>query len=363
MKRGRLAPSSNRGAYEKTISLWLILVCAIITARLAQAQTPLQAFPVCEPSAAALVPCEEAAPACLLLGDNEEEANLYLYGIRDRRSLEPASGAFAVPLGDEVSDIEAIARIGTNEILVFGSHGRDRACGPEGKRRRFLRARFENGRLEALGEGVVKSKKISCTQLLQGSAAAGSMSQAVCAAIDKAEKTADEINERRKENKDRARAQSECEQANAFNLEGAVAVEQRNGSEVWIGLRGPQVEFGDGTPKAVLLRMAALNQFEFSAAALLDLNGRGVRELTESGEWIWGIAGPAQDGDAPFSLWRFPKSALKAGAVIKPEIVRQLPTSSEGLAFEADKLWVVIDGGRGKEKCTQDPQVTSITNP
>lgn len=364
MKRGRLAALNNRGRCEKTICLWLILVCAIVTARLAEAQTPLEAFPVCEPSAAVLVPCEEAAPACLLLGDNEEEANLYLYGIRGRQSLEPAgSGAFAVPLGDEVSDIEAIASIGTNEILVFGSHGRDRACGPEGKRRRFLRARFENGRLEALGEGVVKSKKISCAQLLQGSAAAGSMAQAVCAAIDTAEKTADEINERRKENKDRARAQSECEQANPFNLEGAVAVEQRNGSEVWIGLRGPQVEFGGGTPKAVLLRMAALDQFEFNAAALIDLNGRGVRELTEAGEWIWGIAGPAQDSDAPFSLWRFPKSALKAGAAIKPEIVRQLPTSSEGLAFEADKLWVVIDGGRGKEKCTQNPQSMSITNP
>jgi hypothetical protein len=337
---------------------------------LAEAQSPLERFPVCEPSAAALVRCDEPGGACLLLGDNEEEENLYLYRIRNGGTLEPTSGnGFVVPLADTISDIEAIARIGTNEILVFGSHGRDRICGPEGKRRRLLRARFENGRLEALGE-VVKSKKISCAQLLQGSAAiaeerrgtAGSMAQAVCAAVDTAEKTAEEVNEQRKKNKDRDRAEKECEAAGPFNIEGVVAVEHREGSDVWIGLRSPQVEFGSGPPKAVVLRMAALDNFEFNAAALIDLDGRGVRELTESGQWIWGIAGPAQDSDAPFSLWRFPKSNLKAGAIIKPEIIRQLPASSEGLAVEADKLWVVIDGGRGKEKCTQNPQVMSIPN-
>ncbi|MEX2301798.1 MAG: DUF3616 domain-containing protein [Bryobacterales bacterium] len=366
-----LATTRNRGNGQRAVRVSLILAYALAAGPLAEAQNPLDRFPVCEPSAAALVPCEEPGGACLLLGDNEEEENLYLYRIRNGETLEPTSAnAFGVPLGDEISDIEAIARLGTNEILVFGSHGRDRACGPEGKRRRLLRARYDAGRLEALGEGVVKSKKISCAQLLQGSAAiaeerrgtAGSMAQAVCAAVDTAEKTADEVNERRKENKDRDRAEKECEAASPFNLEGAVAVEHREGSDVWIGLRSPQVKFGSGPPKAVLLRMAALDKFEFNAAALIDLGGRGVRELTESGQWIWGIAGPAQDSDAPFSLWRFPKSNLKPGAIIKPEIVRQLPTSSEGLAVEADKLWVVIDGGRGKEKCTQAPQVMSIPN-
>jgi hypothetical protein len=271
------------------------------------------------------------------------------------------NSAFGVPIGEQISDIEAIARLGANEILIFGSHGRDRACGPEGKRRRFLRARFQDGRLKALGEGIVKSKKISCTRLLEGSSAGGSMAQAVCDAIDAAEETADAVNERRKKTKARARAEKECEKASPFNLEGAVAVEQREGTQVWVGLRSPQVEFGGGAPKAVLLRLAALDTFGFNSAALVDLNGRGIRELTESGEWIWGIAGPAEDGGASFSLWRFPKSKLESGAVIKPEIVRSLPASSEGLAFEAGRLWVVVDGGRGKGECTQSPQFLSVS--
>jgi hypothetical protein len=311
------------------------------------------------------VPCGQAGSSCLLVGDNEEETDLYLYRILNQGSLEPAAeNGFSVRLGEleeEVSDIEAIAITRASEILVFGSHGRDRSCNAEGKRRRFLRARYEDGKLEALGEGLVKSKKISCRQLFEKSPQGDAMIQAVCAAIDTAEEKAEDVVTRRKETKGKDRAQAECEQASPFNLEGAVAVNQGEESRVWIGLRSPQAEFGSGPPKAVLLRMAALDRFEFNAAALVDLNGRGIRELSESGEWIWGIAGPAEDSDAEFSLWRFPKSKLEAGAVIKPEIVRQLPASSEGLAFDGDRMWVMIDGGRGKQECTQDPRVMSIT--
>jgi hypothetical protein len=187
--------------------------------------------------------------------------------------------------------------------------------------------------------------------------------QAVCTAIDSAEQEAEEVAARRKETKDKDRAQVECEQASPFNLEGAVAVQQGGRNRVWAGLRSPLVEFGNGANKAVLLGMADSGQFEFNAAALLDLGGRGVRELAESGEWIWGIAGPAQSGNAPFSLWRFRKSELKDGAVITPELVRRLPDSSEGLVPDGDKFWVLTDGGRGKERCTQIPEHFSTPLP
>jgi hypothetical protein len=347
-----------------TIRLYLLLLCARAATPVAQAQSLLERFPVCEPSASVRVPCGQVGGACLLIGDNEETEGLFLYRI-SQRSLEPAAERdFSVRLGDakdEISDIEAMASSGPNEILIFGSHGRDRSCNAEGKRRRFLRARFEDGKLEALGEGIVKSKKISCERLFGKSPADGALMQAVCTAIDTAEEEAEEVADRRKESKDKDRAQAECEEAGPFNLEGAVAVQQGGERRVWIGLRSPLVEFENGAPKAVLLRMADVNQFEFNAAVLLDLGGRGVRELTESGEWIWGIAGPPQDGDAPFSLWRFPKSQLQAGAIIKPEVMRQLPASSEGLTPDGDRLWVMIDGGRGKDECTQIPAYFSIS--
>jgi hypothetical protein len=345
--------------------LLLPLVSMLVAAPEAKAQKPLEGFPVCEPSAAVRVPCGPVGTSCLLVGDNEESKDLYLYRIQ-QASLKPMPESdFRVPLGgakDEVSDIEAMASSGPGEILIFGSHGRDRSCNAEGKRRRFLRARFADGKLEALGGGIVKSKKISCERLF-GDSLQGGVMQAVCTAIDSAEQEAEEVAARRKETKDKDRAQVECEQASPFNLEGAVAVQQGGRNRVWAGLRSPLVEFGNGANKAVLLGMADSGQFEFNAAALLDLGGRGVRELAESGEWIWGIAGPAQSGNAPFSLWRFRKSELKDGAVITPELVRRLPDSSEGLVPDGDKFWVLTDGGRGKERCTQIPEHFSTPLP
>lgn len=354
--------SAVHSGHGRAVKICLLLTGALAFVPAAEAQIPLERFPVCEPSAVAPVSCGETGGVCLLVGDNEEEDDLYLYRIASQqRLLHPANDErFAVRLGKDIADIEAMARLGENEILVFGSHSRDRACGPEAKRRRFLHARFEDGALETTGEGHVKTKKIACKRLFKKSVRDDPAITVVCEAIDAAEQAADEIDDRRKETKDRDRAEEECEQAHAFNLEGAVAVEQDGRLRVWAGLRSPLVESAEGASKAVLMRMVDLDRFEFDAAALLDLGGRGVRELAESGEWIWGIAGPAQDSDAEFALWRFPKSELKPGAVIVPETVRALPTSSEGLAVHGGTLYIVIDGGRGDGECSRSPQFLTV---
>ncbi len=357
--------SAIHGCDARAVNICLFLSCSLAFVPAAQAQSRLERFPVCEPSAVAPVRCDEPGGSCLLVGDNEQEKDLYLYRIVNQgRSLEPANdGQFGVRLGKDISDIEAIAALGDSEILVFGSHGRDRACGPEPKRRRFLRARFEDGDLEAVRDGHVKTKKVSCKRLFKKSVRGDPTIVAVCEAIDAAEQAADEIDDRRKETNDRKRAEEECEQAHAFNLEGAVVVGQGGDRRVWVGLRSPLVKSADAGSKAILMRMADLDQFKFDAAALLDLEGRGIRELAESGDWIWGIAGPtgpAEDSNAEFSLWRFPKNKLEPGAAIKPETVRTLPTSSEGLAFDGETLYVLIDGGHGTDECSTNPRFLVI---
>jgi hypothetical protein len=77
------------------------------------------------------------------------------------------------------------------------------------------------------------------------------------------------------------------------------------------------------------------------------LAGRGIRELTVDGNWIWLIAGPPQDSEEPFQLLRFPVADLQPEAIIKPEFIMELPTSSEGLAIDGANAYIVIDGDTG----------------
>lgn len=340
-----------------------MLAFALLAAR-APAQKPLERFPVCEPSAVARVACGEGQ-TCLLVGDNEQEEDLFLYRVSAvNRTLEPFEGKrFSVRIPEDVSDIEAIAALGPSELLIFGSHGRGRDCDPKGKRRRFLRAGFEGGELDATGDGLVESKKITCSRIFGALKNNDPVIDAVCSAIDKSEEAAEEVTDRLKKTKDERRAVRECSEAAPFNLEGAMTLEKGRAVEVWAGLRSPLVSYGEGAAKAVLLRLSALNGFEFNGATLLDLGGRGIRELSVSGEWVWGIAGPSGAGESPFSLWRFPKAKLVPGVVIRPEIVRSLPGSSEGLVFAGNTLWVLIDGGRGGKsgQCAQQGEVLPIT--
>jgi hypothetical protein len=139
-----------------------------------------------------------------------------------------------------------------------------------------------------------------------------------------------------------------CNKVNAFNAEGAVAIPERaSAPEVWIGLRAPLVRI-DSENYAVLLRMASLDKYRFDGAAFLKIEeGRGIRELTLDKNWIWGIAGGPDDDQDNFVLWRIPRDALKPNATLRPEIIRSLPASSEGLAIVDETAYVLIDGDRG----------------
>jgi len=111
------------------------------------------------------------------------------------------------------------------------------------------------------------------------------MLQAVAQSINEAEKSADLAQG----------DQKACQKANAFNVEGALAVPQERAEpEVWLGLRSPLVSV-EGKAWAILLKLKNLNQYQFEQVVLLDLEGRGIRELTKDGNSIWGIAGGPED--------------------------------------------------------------------
>jgi hypothetical protein len=105
---------------------------------------------------------------------------------------------------------------------------------------------------------------------------------------------------------------------------------------------------------AAILQMAGLAEYRFKAAAFLKLQGRGIRELTIEKDWIWGIAGGPEDGKDNFVLWKMPRAALQANAILSPTIVRALPASSEGLEIVGETAYVLIDAGewdKGSEGC------------
>lgn len=183
--------------------------------------------------------------------------------------------------------------------------------------------------------------ELSAAALLGRNAASSPVLRAVGAAIDHAEARADSAAKKQDT--------SACEAAAAFNIEGAVAIPGPAGeARVWVGLRSPLVTL-DGKTWAVLLRLERPDVLVFDQAVLLDLGGRGVRELTLDGDWLWGIAGGPGDADNNFVLWKLRLGELQPDARLHPRIVHNLPESSEGLAFVgADKAVVLIDGDRGK---------------
>src|ERR1700757_4164737 len=60
--------------------------------------------------------------------------------------------------------------------------------------------------------------------------------------------------------------------------------------------------------RAVLLRVAPLGtakqRLTFDDIVTIDLGGKGIRELTISEGWLWGIAGCVPDCSEPSHLWR-----------------------------------------------------------
>lgn len=294
-------------------------------------------YPVCEPSAVAKITCPDSEGSCLLVGDNESDGTLFLYPVKS--GMLDSVAQVELGLGKlEIDDIEAIAKLDEHRVLIMGSHSRNKECETKKKRRRFVQARVMGNKLEPIGQ-IIESPEINAKDLFGEVDLASNEKLAILGrAIDDAEAKANQANG----------DETACNRVNAFNVEGVVAIsESASPVEVWIGLRSPLVRI-DSENYAVLLRMVSLDKYRFDGAAFLRIEeGRGIRELTMDKNWIWGIAGGPEDDKDNFVLWRIPRDALKPNATLRPEIIRSLPASSEGLAIVEETAYVLIDGNRG----------------
>lgn len=329
-----------------------VLLSLLLTpAGVSDTATPLLGEPpLCEPSAALRAPWD---PSTILVGDNEIDDSLFAFELVDGRLARERR--LPLPAGFRPHDVEALAAAG-DDLLVIGSHDRDRRCGEKPNRQRILVARWSARTLR-----LVTVRTIDTAPWWRASTAGveaclrtlfadprSDLASDVCGAIVEAESVARE-------------GALPCR---TFNIEGAFAV-QAPGAEprIWIGLRSPQVR-GD----AVLLRMTpGLDALRFDAVALADLGGRGIRELAVRGATLWGIAGPSGDGSDPFGLFQVPVAALEAGARLEPGPAgSRLPAASEGLVLGDGFAVAVIDGDRGDGRgaaCAEPGRQTRVVLP
>lgn len=323
----------------------------------------LGGHPVCEASAAVVVPCPHVGGRCLLVADNEERTRLFVYllgpsgpDVDTRRmlSLEPLLHDLA-PDEREISDIEALARIDDAGVLVVASHSRNKRCNARKKRRRLLGVELASGGLVASRAwGYQSARRPTCKRLFgrRRGELAGQRRE-ICAAIETAEVAADRAQD--------AGSVADCQAARPFNVEGAVTVDVAGaGQRVWLGLRAPLVG-----GEAVLLRLSdAGDEPRFDGTARVRLGGFGIRDLTVHWGWIWLVAGPPEDDTSvPFELWRFPVEALEDEAVIAPEPVSPLPNGAEGVAIDGTTAIVVMDGDEandGAVACRADATYTTL---
>ncbi len=296
----------------------------------------LGSYPLCEPSALIEIPCPNQDGNCLLVGDNEVDDSVFVYPINAKKFNSDTQQVLAFD-NFKIKDLEAITSLNNHQLILFGSHSRNTKCSVKKSRKSFFVAEIIGNYLKPLKQ-VEANFALNSQQLFsQNIFNQNEIIQAVSQAIDDAEQAAD-LAEGNIE---------QCQQINSFNIEGAVAIpNSSNPNNVWVGLRSPLVKFQEKN-WAILLHLKNLNQFQFDAVALVDLQGRGIRELTFNDNFIWGIAGGPEDDLDNFFLWNFSVESLQANFMIKPKIIKSLPSFSEGLAIIDNKAYLVIDGDLG----------------
>jgi len=332
----------------------VILTTLTLSDRVAAEET-LGQYPLCEASAALLIACPDGKGECLLVGDNEQEKELYLFSVKDQKPDSSTQRIFDLPNGVEISDIEALAGISDDKVLAFASHSRNTRCEIKPKRHQFGKVNLSKAKKTDVVD-TLRSKKVTCKHLFDKRAAdMDAAMKAACEAIDTADLLStliDDAVQAKKLTEDEAKAT--CNAVKAYNAEGAVAISTSKGTDVWIGLRAPLLPAHPSQPEkknlVILLHMKDPSAYTFDRVAFLDLGGRGIRDMSSDATSIWVIAGPAEDRAEPFELRRFPKSALDKTQVIDSEFIRALPSSSEGLAISGKTAYVVIDGDTGEDK-------------
>ncbi len=353
------------------LSCVVVMFSMLVANKALSAEEILGDYPLCEASAALLLPCPDKKDGeCLLVGDNEEGRELFLFTIQGDKLSPNANPTIDLNLKDKqkISDIEALAAVSANEILAFASHSRKASCKLDEERHKFGKinlVKHETGIVDTL-----KSKPITCQHLFIQPVSDASI-LAVCKAIDDAETKAAAIESDLQADKIKKKeAKNLCNTVNAFNAEGAVALKTDKGSEVWIGLRAPLLAVhpvqSEKKNLAILLHLKDTSAYTFDRVAFVDLEGRGIRDLSVDGDFIWIIAGPAEDinkdthtdnESTTFQLRRMAKSALQQSKVIDAELIhKDLPDSSEGLAVSGKTAYIVIDRDKGDDdkKC-KDP--------
>ena len=309
----------------------------------------LGSHPLCEASAARFIACPDGQGECLLVGDNEQKDKLFL--LHADQILPYVIHQQSLPFGsEEIADIEALVNLSSSKIIVFGSHSRNSKCEAKKNRRRFASISITETGISI--DNFVKSQKITCERIFGTQANSQSLLHAICREIEQAEEQAKVIEKKLEDEEIKSKeARLLCNKVAPFNAEGALALAKNDSTNIWIGLRSPLLSAHPDSPEysnlAILLRLKNLSEYSFDNITLLDLGGRGVRELIHDGDWIWVVAGPPLDQVEPFQLWRFRASALVPEAIINPELIATLPPSSEGLAINGKTAYVLIDGDIG----------------
>jgi hypothetical protein len=294
----------------------------------------LAPWPLCEASAALPAPWGEQL---VLIADNERDDQLFVFTVENGKLA--AKKVWQMPAKQRPNDIEALARLG-REVVLVGSHSRNNQCETRENRQRLRRLTVrQDGTLEEAGfldsaaawKRAMEGGGAPClATLFVQPAPAGAAT--VCEALIAAEKAA-------------AKKGEPCK---VLNIEGAFGTAD---GRLWLGLRSPLAG-----QRAVLLRLVpGFTELRFDQVALLGLEGRGIRELALAGEQLIGIAGPTLDADEPFLLFRAAAPAVLAGGEPAVEILRRdLLSSSEGLLLRNGRAYILLDGDADKDKnqCT-----------
>jgi hypothetical protein len=139
-------------SFKLLLRLTFFLILGFCFSMAGASATPetLGKYPVCESSAVAKVTCPELGGNCLLVGDNEQKEDLFLYPVSSKRLDSNSQSQLA--LEKKISDIEAIAKLDNNKVLLFGSHSRNSQCEIKENRQRFLQAKLSGNQLEMIGK-------------------------------------------------------------------------------------------------------------------------------------------------------------------------------------------------------------------
>jgi hypothetical protein len=134
-----------------SLTLFLSLIFPIAHIK---AENLLGKYPVCEPSAVVQVTCSESGGNCLLVADNEQKDVLFLYPVSSSQLDSTRQSQLA--LEKNINDIEAIAKLDNNRVLLFGSHSRNNKCEIKANRQRFVQAQLSGNQLKTIGKLILK---------------------------------------------------------------------------------------------------------------------------------------------------------------------------------------------------------------